>query len=109
MAKRIVAGVFWFLAVGYFWNFAGAMWGFPPMLRSCMIAHHSHEETAPADKSLPLIQLACRMANAMGFSEVKFSEEQPALDLPKRVRDAAQLAGPRLRERIIEQIEEIGG
>ena len=36
MAKRIVAGVFWFLAVGYFWNFAGAMWGFPPMLGSVL-------------------------------------------------------------------------
>jgi len=30
MTKRIVAGTFWFLAIGYFWNFAGAMWGFPP-------------------------------------------------------------------------------
>ena len=30
MAKRIVAGIFWFLAIGYFWSFAGAMWGFPP-------------------------------------------------------------------------------
>ena len=32
MSKRIVAGVFWFLAIGYFWNFAGAMWGFPPAI-----------------------------------------------------------------------------
>jgi hypothetical protein len=32
MRKRILAGVFWFLALGYFFNFAGAMYGFPPTL-----------------------------------------------------------------------------
>jgi hypothetical protein len=32
MGKRILAGVFWFLAFGYFFQFAGAMYGFPPTL-----------------------------------------------------------------------------
>ena len=32
MGKRIVAGVFWFLSVGYFWTFGSAMYGFPPAL-----------------------------------------------------------------------------
>jgi hypothetical protein len=32
MGKRIVAGVFWFLAVAYFFQFAGAMYGIPPAI-----------------------------------------------------------------------------
>jgi hypothetical protein len=36
MIKRVVAGIFWFLAVGYFWNYAGAMWGFPPAAGSVL-------------------------------------------------------------------------
>jgi len=32
MGKRILAGVFWFLAFGYFFQFAGAMYGFPSAL-----------------------------------------------------------------------------
>jgi len=32
MQKRILAGVFWFLAFGYFFQFAGALYGFPPTL-----------------------------------------------------------------------------
>ena len=32
MRKRILAGVFWFLAFGYFFQFAGAMYGFPPAI-----------------------------------------------------------------------------
>ena len=34
MRKRIFAGIFWFLAVGYFFEFAGAMYGLPPALGS---------------------------------------------------------------------------
>ncbi|HTK44225.1 MAG TPA: hypothetical protein VL749_02585 [Patescibacteria group bacterium] len=32
MTKRFVAGAFWFLAFGYLFQFAGAMYGFPPAL-----------------------------------------------------------------------------
>jgi hypothetical protein len=32
MGKRILAGVFWFLAVGYFFQFAGAIFGYPPAI-----------------------------------------------------------------------------
>ena len=34
MAKRIVAGLFWFLAVSYFWQFGNAMYGLPAGLGS---------------------------------------------------------------------------
>lgn len=32
MRRRALAGVFWFLAFGYLFQFAGAMYGFPPTL-----------------------------------------------------------------------------
>ena len=32
MRKRILAGVLWFLAFGYFFQFAGVMYGFPPAI-----------------------------------------------------------------------------
>jgi hypothetical protein len=32
MLKRSVAGIFWFLAFGYMFQFADAMYGFPPVL-----------------------------------------------------------------------------
>jgi hypothetical protein len=32
MGKRILTGVFWFLAFAYFFQFAGAMYGFPTAL-----------------------------------------------------------------------------
>jgi len=32
MLKRSIAGVFWFLAFGYLFQFAGAMYGFSPAL-----------------------------------------------------------------------------
>ena len=32
MYKRILAGVFWFLATAYFFQFAGAMFGYPPAM-----------------------------------------------------------------------------
>ena len=32
MLKRVLTGIFWFLAFGYMFQFAGAMYGFPPAL-----------------------------------------------------------------------------
>jgi hypothetical protein len=34
MGKRILAGVFWFLATAYFFQFAGVMFGYPPAMGS---------------------------------------------------------------------------
>lgn len=36
MRRRALAGVFWFLAFGYLFQFAGAMYGFPPTLGSAL-------------------------------------------------------------------------
>ena len=44
-------------------------WGFPVVLRSCMIAHHGHEAAAPGD-ALVLVQLACRMADSLAVEHL---------------------------------------
>ena len=85
----------------------GHKWGFPVLLRSCMIAHHGLEPGPPKDP-LRLVQLACRMAASMGFTEVHFHEEQPFPDLPEKILHAKELSPERIRGRITSQIEVIG-
>lgn len=89
-------------------SLVGHKWGFPVVLRSCMIAHHGHE-SGPPDDPLFLVQMACRMADQMGFPEVHLREEPPPLRLPDTVLKCEALSADRLEERIHSQIEAIGG
>jgi HD-like signal output (HDOD) protein len=84
----------------------GHKWGFPVMLRSCMIAHHELESGPPGDP-LSLVQLACRMAAAIGYPEVH-QDPAPFPELPAKARESKQLSPERLREKINAQIEVIG-
>lgn len=85
----------------------GHKWAFPVLLRSCMIGHHGHEAGPPGD-SLLLVQLACRLADSMGFPEIHFQEPPPPPDLPQKVRRCAELSPERIRDGITAQIEVIG-
>jgi len=90
---------------------AGAMvghrWGFPDMLRTCMSDHHECEP-GPTRDPLSAIQLACRIADSLGFSEVHWREEPPPLELPDALAHRTELVLERLRERIAVQIEAVG-
>jgi HD-like signal output (HDOD) protein len=88
-------------------SLVGHKWAFPVLLRSCMIAHHGHETGPPGD-ALFLVQLACRLADSMGFPEICFPEPPPPPDLPKKARQCAELSGERMHDRITAQIEVIG-
>jgi hypothetical protein len=85
----------------------GHKWGFPMLLRTCMIAHHG-SEVAPSGDPLVLVQLACRMADGLGFPEVHFGEPRPMPALPARAREYEPLKAARREERIRTQIDLIG-
>lgn len=84
----------------------GHKWGFPQLLRNSMAAHHN-AETAPPPDPLRLVQLACRMASAIGFPELPQMPE-PFPELPEKARASRDLAEDRIRERINTQIEVMG-
>jgi HD-like signal output (HDOD) protein len=88
-------------------SLVGHKWGFPVVLRSCMIAHHGFERGRSSDP-LFLVQLACRMADAIGFPEVHFRESQPFPELPAKVRECKGLAVEQIQARIMAQIETVG-
>ena len=85
----------------------GHRWGFPDLLRTCMSDHHE-SEPGPVRDPLAAIQLACRMADSLGFPEVHSPEEQPPLELPDVLAHRTELAPERLTERIAVQVEAVG-
>jgi len=87
-------------------SLVGHKWGFPVVLRSCMIAHHGCD-SAPAAGPLVLVQLACRLAESLGYPEIRLQQPLPPLELPKKVRSSAQLSPQRIQDRIDAQIEVI--
>lgn len=88
-------------------SLVGHKWGFPVMLRSCMIGHHESEQGRPGDP-LTLVQLACRMADSMGFPEIHLQEPGPPPELPEKARKCKELSTERICGRITAQIEAIG-
>ena len=87
-------------------SLVGHKWGFPVLLRSCMIAHHSPEDGPPGDP-LGLVQLACRMAACIGYPEVhQQPEEFP--ELPEKARNCEDLAPERIRELVDKRIDIVG-
>jgi HD-like signal output (HDOD) protein len=87
-------------------SLVGHKWGFPVLLRSCMIAHHEPEQGPPGDP-LGLVQLACRVAASIGFPEVhQQPEEFP--ELPEKARKCPDLAPERIRALVEKRIQIAG-
>jgi HD-like signal output (HDOD) protein len=80
-------------------------WGFPAILHDCMSSHHKDHPEQP----LALVQMACRMADSLGFSEVNWREQPPPFELPDRLQNRAELATDHVREQISRQIAAMGG
>jgi HD-like signal output (HDOD) protein len=87
-------------------SMVGQKWGFPTVLQNCMVAHHALD-TGRQGGPIHLVQLACRMAGAIGFPEV-YHEPEPFPELPDGARACQDLSIDRLRERVMAQIETIG-
>lgn len=85
----------------------GHKWAFPVLLRSCMIAHHQ-DEPGPAGDPLVLVQWACRLADSMGYPEVRVHEPPPPPELPEKVRRSALLTPELIQARVNAQLEVIG-
>jgi len=77
-------------------------WGFPEVLQKSMIGHHN-PEIGPPGAPVPLVQLACRIAAAIGFPEV---HQEPAEfpELPAKIRASEHLQVDRIRKRVDAQI-----
>jgi len=87
-------------------SLVGHKWGFPVLLRSCMIAHHE-PEGGPSGDPLSLVQLACRVAGSIGYPEVhQQPEEFPAL--PEKARSCRDLAPESIRELVEKRIQIVG-
>ena len=89
-------------------SLVGHKWGFPVVLRTCMLGHHGQENAVPPNDPLLLVQLACRLADSLGFPEIHYQEEPVAPELPQKVRTAAAMQPDRLRQSIATQIDVIG-
>ena len=81
-------------------------WGFPAVLEKSMVGHHD-PDIGPPGAPVPLVQLACRIATAIGFPEV-CQESGPLPDLPEKARACEHLSVERIRQRVDAQIETIG-
>jgi HD-like signal output (HDOD) protein len=81
-------------------------WGFPALLQKSMLGHHD-PDLGPPGAPLPLVQLSCRIAAAIGFPEVCHpATEFPVL--PEKVRACEDLTEERLRKRVESQIQTMG-
>lgn len=85
----------------------GRKWGFPEVLQDCMIGHHSHEPR-PAGDPVALVQLACRLAEFLGYPEINLAQPLPLPELPEKVSRCTQLDPERLHDRITRQIDAVG-
>jgi HD-like signal output (HDOD) protein len=82
---------------------AGALlaltWGFPEILQVAMVEHHG-DRAVGSGSPVGLVQIACRMADWLGFAEVKRQDLAPPI-LPQRVLDSPDLEP----ERVLDQIK----
>jgi HD-like signal output (HDOD) protein len=83
-------------------------WRFSSNLQSCMLAHHDASELESGG-TRPIVQTACRMAEALGYPEFRRREPLPPPTLPERLSRRPELAPERLQERIAIQIAVTGG
>jgi HD-like signal output (HDOD) protein len=79
--------------------FLAQTWGFPASLITHMANHHESREGTLADPHY-LIQTACRLADSLGFLEVRREDSTSASVLPLRLRKRAELAPDRLIEQV---------
>ena len=87
-------------------SLVGHKWGFPVLLRSCMIAHHDAQQ-GPANDPLTLVQLSCRIAASIGYPEVhQQPEEFP--ELPEKARSCRDLQPERIQELVNRRIAIVG-
>ncbi len=91
--------------------FTARKWGFPAILHDCMTYHHEDqlEQGACPEQPRALIQMACRLADSLGYSEVRWPSQPPPFELPNRLKGHEELAPDRLQEEISQQIGAIGG
>lgn len=91
--------------------FTARKWGFPPILHDCMTHHHENQlgHWAWPEQPRGLIQMACRLADSLGYSEVHCPAQPPPFELPNRLKDRPELAPDRLHEQIAQQIAAMGG
>jgi HD-like signal output (HDOD) protein len=84
---------------------AGALlaltWGFPEILQVAMVEHHGNRAVS-SGSPVGLVQIACRMADWLGFAEMKRRDLAPPF-LPQRVLDSPELEPERVLERIKKQ------
>ena len=83
-------------------------WRFPDTLRTFMARHHDGDGGS-AQKPLPIVQLACRLADELGFPEVDRRDIGEELSLPERLRGRPELDKDNLRSAIARQIAAMGG
>ena len=85
----------------------GKKWGFPQTLCQCMEGHHAESPGAPGHAST-LVQLSCRMADAMGYPEIQYRQAPDLPELPASFQALDGLRPERLKARIQTQIDAIG-
>jgi len=89
--------------------FLAAAWGFPPTLCDCIRFHHWDVATH-AGRLFELVGVACRLADVLGYPEVKRGDlmegpEVVSAILPARLRNAEELAPEALKTKIETQLE----
>lgn len=89
--------------------FLAAAWGFPPMLCDCIRFHH-WDVAVHAGQLFELVGVACRLADILGFAEVKRADLVEGPDavcatVPARLCDRPELAPDQLKSKIEAQLE----
>jgi HD-like signal output (HDOD) protein len=87
--------------------FLARTWGFPASLRTHMAGHHESSGGGLADPRF-LIQLACRVADSLGFLEVQRLDLALTPALPERLRRRAELAPDLLYDQIRQRMSTFG-
>ncbi len=87
--------------------FLAQTWGFPASLITHMANHHESREGTLADPQY-LIQTACRLADSLGFLEVRRQDLALAPVLPERLRKRAELAPDRLNDQVRRRMATFG-
>ena len=83
-------------------------WGLPQVLQDCMSRHH--DALDPSVHLLYITQLACRLADSFGFSEIRKGESEqeiPPFTLPAPFQGRSDLSRERLTELITSQISAV--
>ena len=83
-------------------------WNFPVSLLNCMSSHHNKLD--PAEMGLPgLVQIACHLADSLGFPEVSRTDPPAAGVLPAKLKNCPELRPERLFPSIEKQISAMAG